>query len=204
MKSIIILVINFMLVATTIAQYDHFTVRVDGLGCPFCAYGLEKKFKEVEDIKDIEVNLQEGILSYRVPASMEMTFEKVLQLVDAAGYTAISVVVKRADGKEESHKSENHAQVYDSVNFMETSIRVLGNCGMCKDRIEKAALKVKGVEKAAWNEEKQELYLEYNSSVTTIEEIHKAVAAVGHDTELVKAPNRVYNRLHDCCKYERE
>jgi hypothetical protein len=37
-----------------------------------------------------------------------------------------------------------------------------------------------------------------------LEQIHKAIAAVGYDTELFKATDESYNNLHFCCKYERE
>ena len=30
------------------SDMDQFEVKVEGLGCPFCAYGLEKKFNELE------------------------------------------------------------------------------------------------------------------------------------------------------------
>ena len=29
-----------------LAAVDHYEVQVDGLACPFCAYGLEKKAQE--------------------------------------------------------------------------------------------------------------------------------------------------------------
>jgi mercuric ion binding protein len=204
MKTIIILAFNLMLVFTANAQYDQFTVRVDGLGCPFCAYGLEKKFKEVDDIKDIEINLQEGIMTYKVPSSLGMDFDRVVKLVDDAGYTAISVRVIRSNGVEESFQNKDAGSAKTEHGIMEASFKVLGNCGMCKDRIEKAAMAVKGVSKADWSEENQKLYVEFDNSITSIDAIHKAVAAVGHDTELVNAPNRVYNRLHHCCKYDRD
>ena len=34
-------------------RMDSFTVKVEGLGCPFCAYGLEKKFKELKGLYDL-------------------------------------------------------------------------------------------------------------------------------------------------------
>jgi hypothetical protein len=34
-------------------------------------------------------------------------------------------------------------------------------------------------------------------------QIHSAVAAVGHDTDKVRADDKVYENLHGCCKYER-
>ncbi|MFT4565961.1 MAG: mercuric ion binding protein [Saprospiraceae bacterium] len=33
------------------ADRDNFTMQVDGLGCPFYAYGLEKKFKKFKGLK---------------------------------------------------------------------------------------------------------------------------------------------------------
>ena len=36
------------------------------------------------------------------------------------------------------------------------------------------------------------------------EKIQKAIASVGHDTELYSAKEEDYNNLHSCCKYERK
>lgn len=82
------------------------------------------------------------------------------------------------------------------------SFKVGGNCGMCKDRIEKAALSVSGVTSANWDKKSQTLHLDYNQGVQT-DDIHKAIAGVGHDTEKVKAPDNVYDELPECCLYER-
>jgi copper chaperone CopZ len=88
---------------------------------------------------------------------------------------------------------------------VETStFTVHGNCGMCKTRIEKAAMGVKGVKKATWDAEKQQIEVEYNTKKTKLIAIHEAIAAVGHDTDLVRAKDEVYDNLHGCCKYERE
>jgi len=81
------------------------------------------------------------------------------------------------------------------------SIAVSGACGMCKERIESAALNVNGIETANWNVEKQELSVKIISSEFKIINLHKAIAKVGHDTELIKADDTVYNELPNCCKY---
>jgi len=78
-----------------------------------------------------------------------------------------------------------------------------GACEMCKDRIEKAARSVDGVSSAEWSIEDHILHLSYNSKKVKLVDVHKAIAAVGHDTEKVKAPDSVYNNLPDCCLYER-
>ena len=80
---------------------------------------------------------------------------------------------------------------------------VAGNCGMCESRIEKAAKGVDGVISADWDKETKQMVVEYNESQVTIEDIHKAIAKVGHDTEIVKVDNKVYNALPGCCQYDR-
>jgi len=72
---------------------------------------------------------------------------------------------------------------------------------MCKDRIEKAALALDGVEAAEWNIKKRELVVFTPDSSFDERQIHRAVNAAGHDTELSKAPDEAYASLHDCCKY---
>ena len=82
-------------------------------------------------------------------------------------------------------------------------INVYGKCGMCKSRIEKAAKAVEGVAKASWDATEQVLTVKYDAGKTTVLEIEQAVAKVGHDTDNVKADDKVYAKLHGCCKYER-
>jgi len=56
------------------------------------------------------------------------------------------------------------------------SIKVSGNCGMCKERIE-AAAKVDGVTSARWNKDTKMLTLAYNPTVVKSEEVQKKIAA---------------------------
>jgi periplasmic mercuric ion binding protein len=87
-----------------------------------------------------------------------------------------------------------------SVTTKTETIKVSGNCDMCKARIEKAA-KVDGVSKAEWNKETKMLALTFDPSKTNTEAIGKKVAAAGHDTEKVKAEAKAYDKLPGCCKY---
>lgn len=82
------------------------------------------------------------------------------------------------------------------------TIKVLGNCSMCKDRIEKA-VKVDGVEKAAWDAKTDLLTVSYDPSKTNADALAKKVASVGHDAGKYKAEEKVYNALPGCCKYDR-
>ncbi|MEQ9220720.1 MAG: cation transporter [Cyclobacteriaceae bacterium] len=80
------------------------------------------------------------------------------------------------------------------------TFKVAGVCEMCKDRIENAAL-IKGVKFAEWNKDSKDLVVIYKTDKTTEEELHKAVAEYGHDTEKVVAKEENYDKLPFCCEY---
>jgi hypothetical protein len=82
------------------------------------------------------------------------------------------------------------------------TIKVSGNCGMCKDRIEKAA-KDEGATSAAWDSKTKMLTVSFDESKTNADAIAKKMASVGHDTEKYKAADDVYAKLPGCCHYER-
>ena len=82
-------------------------------------------------------------------------------------------------------------------------IEVKGNCGMCEKRIEKAALSVDGVSKADWNKETKQMELVFDDTKTDLDKVEVAIAKVGHDTPKHKASTEVYDKLPECCKYDR-
>jgi periplasmic mercuric ion binding protein len=83
------------------------------------------------------------------------------------------------------------------------TIKVQGNCEMCKSRIEKAA-KITGVSSAIWNKDSKMMSVAYDPVLATIENIQKSIAASGHDTEKFPASDKAYKSLPGCCQYERK
>jgi len=81
--------------------------------------------------------------------------------------------------------------------------KVYGNCGMCETRIEKAANSIEVVTSADWDKETKMIEVKLNESKTDVHKVHMAIAKVGHDTEMHKAKDEVYNKLPGCCKYDR-
>ncbi|MEZ4802002.1 MAG: ATPase [Gelidibacter sp.] len=81
------------------------------------------------------------------------------------------------------------------------SIEVNGVCMMCKDRIEKAAIKSKGVKSAIWNVKTHELKLIYDEGKIDLKTIQQHIADVGHDTQEIKATDKAYNSVNMCCLY---
>jgi len=74
-------------------------------------------------------------------------------------------------------------------------IKVYGSCGMCENRIEKAAKSVDSVTAAEWNKATKMLELTYDESKTNIHKVHMAIAKVGHDTDMHKATDEVKQQM---------
>ena len=79
-----------------------------------------------------------------------------------------------------------------------------GVCMMCKERIEKSAIKTIGVKSAVWNMQTKQLSVIYDERKTNLKKISESVATVGHDTKEVRATDEAYNSVHPCCKYRDE
>lgn len=87
-------------------------------------------------------------------------------------------------------------------NKISETVKISGNCGMCKEKIEKAG-NLKKIAKVDWNQETNMATLTYDAKKTNQDEILKRIALAGYDSEKFLAPDTVYNNLHGCCQYER-
>lgn len=74
--------------AQTALQYE---VRVEGLACPFCSYGLERTLREISGIDDVAVELSSGLARFEVADQQIVTPAAVRQAVVDAGFTVGSI-----------------------------------------------------------------------------------------------------------------
>lgn len=95
------------------------------------------------------------------------------------------------------------ANLYAKEAVTKTSFKVYGNCDMCKKRIEKAA-KIDGVKSANWSEKTNILTLSFLPTKTSVDKIEQNIANAGYDTDKNKAPDAAYQKLPQCCQYERK
>lgn len=82
-------------------------------------------------------------------------------------------------------------------------VKIYGNCGMCKSKIEKAG-SLKNTAQVSWDKETKMATLSYDASKTNQEEILKRIALAGYDSDAFLAPDKAYSSLDDCCQYDRE
>lgn len=96
-----------------------------------------------------------------------------------------------------------NAQKAPAAGLKKETVKVWGECGMCKNTIEKSA-KEAGATVANWNTETKVLTVSYNAKKTDTKKIQQAIAAAGYDTRDIAASKEAYDKLHECCKYERK
>ncbi|TJZ63254.1 DUF3347 domain-containing protein [Sphingobacterium olei] len=83
------------------------------------------------------------------------------------------------------------------------TVKIYGNCGMCKTTIEKAG-NVQNIASVEWNKDTKLATITYNSAKIKQDEILKSIALAGYDSEKFLAPDDVYAKLPGCCQYSRE
>ena len=88
--------------------------------------------------------------------------------------------------------------MYNSMELLQLTVE--GNCEICKQRIETAAMEVSGVLSASWDVRTSKLLLTIESRRTSLDIISKAIAKAGHNTEKHKVEEKIHILLPDCCK----
>ena len=90
------------------------------------------------------------------------------------------------------------------VESTQITFPTLGNCYLCKLRIEGKLNLTEGVLSSDWNYDTKVTTVEYDESITDAFQIMQAIADTGHDTEWYRAPDDLYALLiGTCCEYER-
>ncbi len=92
-----------------------------------------------------------------------------------------------------------YAQIKDAKT---ETVKIYGNCGMCKTTIETAG-NSKKISKVSWDKETKMATLTYNPNKTSQDAILKKIALAGYDSDKFLAPDDVYAKLPDCCHYDR-
>ncbi|MBI2166936.1 MAG: heavy-metal-associated domain-containing protein [Candidatus Omnitrophica bacterium] len=76
------------------AEIEEVKLEVDGLACPFCAYGLEKKLKKVPGTSAYEIDMKRGEAFVRSEKKTALNFASFENAVREAGFTLRGITVK--------------------------------------------------------------------------------------------------------------
>jgi copper chaperone CopZ len=123
---------------------------------------------------------------------------------DKTASAAKACCAKGEQGKSCAKSAGSAAKkVSNDANVSTASIRIYGNCGMCKRTIEGALNEVEGIHSAEWDVKSGMLSVAYEAEKVSEDDIKAKVAAAGYDSDTHRAPDEVYANLHACCQYDR-
>ena len=98
MKNLLaLMIVALVWSAAALADGTRYQMRVDGLACPYCAYGIEKNLKKIDGVEKIDVDLNNGLVTVNVAAGVTLTDEQMKNLFTDAGFTFRSMVVAPLD-----------------------------------------------------------------------------------------------------------
>jgi len=80
---------------TSTQDFIYVKVEVKGLACPFCAYGLEKKLKELKGVETIKIDVKEGLAYLTTLTSQKPTKETLEKIVTDAGFTPSNIIFSK-------------------------------------------------------------------------------------------------------------
>lgn len=205
-KNFVSLVLVFCTVSLLNAQEKSSEFEVLG-NCNGCKKRIEKAANSVKGVISATWNKDTKIIELTYD-SEKTSLEEVSKAINQVGYDT-----KFGKASDSTYDALPGCCQYDretdvdkaSTESMAASFdfKVSGNCGMCKKRIEKAAKAVFGVLNATWDKETKVINIAVSDEAVTKDEVSKAIATVGHDTEFHKAEASVYEELPGCCQYDR-
>jgi len=86
-----IIALALMLTPLTAFAAQTIKVKVDGLVCDFCARSLEKLFDKQEEVENITVNMNDGIVTVQVQEDATLSDEKLTTLITDSGYNVSNI-----------------------------------------------------------------------------------------------------------------
>ena len=79
--------VSLLLPVAASAAQTQYQLRVDGLACPFCAYGIEKELKRTNSVESLEIDINAGIVTVTMAEGAAMTEAQASRIVEDAGFT---------------------------------------------------------------------------------------------------------------------
>ncbi len=84
------LLIPLLAVALSTAAFagsNQYALGVDGLACPFCAYGIEKKLNAIDGVDEVDIDLKNGLVTVDLNEGERLNDAQMTQLFKDAGFT---------------------------------------------------------------------------------------------------------------------
>lgn len=83
----IVATLGLILFASAALAQAAYRIQVDGLACPFCAYGIEKKLGAIAGVTRVETDIAAGTLSVTMAEGTPLDEATATRAVSEAGFS---------------------------------------------------------------------------------------------------------------------
>jgi periplasmic mercuric ion binding protein len=85
-------------------EHPDVTIGVEGLACPICAYGLEKRLRKIDAIDLISVHIKDGEVRIALKEDSQVNEEQLREAVKDAGFTLTAITFQSEDSQSDGRR----------------------------------------------------------------------------------------------------
>lgn len=149
-------------------------VTVEGMQCPFCAYGIQKQLKKLQGVKSVEVELEKNQAVVTFEPEAKVTDKDIQQAIRKAGFTPGKIEWK--SGPPAREKTANGSSAQDATAAFDIEgMRCLG----CEAKITADLEELPGVSQAQVDWEARTATVRFDASQVEPEEIARIIERAG-------------------------
>ena len=93
MRYVLSIIISLSL--CSVAAAETIKATVNGMVCGFCATGIEKTFKAQPEVKTVDVDLENKLVTLQTKQGQTIDDSKIRKLLGNAGYSVVRIVRKK-------------------------------------------------------------------------------------------------------------
>ncbi len=82
-----VLLAALLTITAALAAGPSYRLKVDGLACPFCAYGIEKKLSSIPGVAGVQTSIKHGSVIVTMRDGATLSQATAQRAVRAAGFT---------------------------------------------------------------------------------------------------------------------
>ncbi len=76
---------------TAVVSADTIKAKVNGMVCGFCATGIEKTFRAQPEVKTVNVDLENKLVTIQTKQGQTLEDSRIKKLLGNAGYSVVAV-----------------------------------------------------------------------------------------------------------------
>lgn len=82
-----LIIFSLVSLQNSFAEISSVEMKVDGLTCPFCVFGVEKKLKGLDEIESVNTNLKSGLVEVIFKDGKAVDIDRLNKAVKKSGFT---------------------------------------------------------------------------------------------------------------------